>query len=206
MEDLVIFGAGGMAREAKLVIDDINTALDKPVWNFLGFIDAEKEKTFKPTKKTAVLVSIGSPKIIQKVVQKLKKLENVWFPNISHPIVLFQDMPTITMGEGNFFAAGTILTTNIKIGSFNIFNRGLQIGHDSEIGSFNVINPSAVISGNVYIGNTNLIGTNSTIIENKEIGDLTTIGAGAVVIRNIPDGVTAVGVPAEPLNNPYSAE
>ena len=39
-------------------------------------------------------------------------------------------------------------------------------------------------------------GTGAKIINQKIVGDNVTIGAGAVVTQDIPDNVTAVGVPA----------
>ena len=42
-----------------------------------------------------------------------------------------------------------------------------------------------------------MIGIGSSVIEGIKIGKKVTIGAGASVISEIPDGMTAVGVPAK---------
>lgn len=67
------------------------------------------------------------------------------------------------------------------------------------IGAGTHIYDRVAIACNVKIGNCCCIGIGSSIIEKFSIGNHTVIGAGAVVIRDIPDGVTAVGVPAKIL-------
>jgi serine O-acetyltransferase len=47
------------------------------------------------------------------------------------------------------------------------------------------------------IGENVLIGANASLLGNIRIGDRVKIGAGSVVLRPIPDGATAVGVPAK---------
>lgn len=47
------------------------------------------------------------------------------------------------------------------------------------------------------VGNNVLIGANASLLGNIRIGDRVKIGAGSVVLRPIPDGATAVGVPAK---------
>ena len=49
------------------------------------------------------------------------------------------------------------------------------------------------------IGNNVLIGTGASILGNIKIGNNCKIGAGAVVLKDIPDNVTAVGVPAKQI-------
>ena len=42
MEDIAIFGAGGLGREVACLINRINQ--DKQIYNFIGFFDDEKPK------------------------------------------------------------------------------------------------------------------------------------------------------------------
>lgn len=69
---------------------------------------------------------------------------------------------------------------------------GTYIQHDVTIG----IRDDIKGSGAPRIGRNCYIGAKATIIGNITIGDNVKIGAGAVVISDIPDGATAVGVPA----------
>lgn len=104
--------------------------------------------------------------------------------------------------------AGAEIPLGAKIGG------GLRIPHPSGI----VIHPDAVIGSNCLIFQQVTIGTRgpddrapvigadveigagAKILGGVRIGDHAKIGAGAVVIRDVPQGATAVGVPARIVN------
>ena len=65
-----------------------------------------------------------------------------------------------------------------------------------EIGDYSSFMPTCNISGEVRIGEAAYWGTGAKVINRKTVGNHAVIGAGAVVTENIPDNVTAVGVPA----------
>jgi acetyltransferase-like isoleucine patch superfamily enzyme len=48
----------------------------------------------------------------------------------------------------------------------------------------------------VNIGDDALIGAGAIILPGVKVGNRTTVGAGAVVLSDVPDGVTAKGIPA----------
>jgi len=61
------------------------------------------------------------------------------------------------------------------------------------------ISPGAHLAGHVHVGTLTHIGIGASVIQRVKIGRNVIIGAGAAVIDNIPDNVTAVGVPAKVL-------
>ena len=73
-----------------------------------------------------------------------------------------------------------------------VLGKDIVIQHSVTIGEIGDATP--VIGNNVYIG------AKSTIIGGVKIGDNAKIGAGALVLIDVPDGCTAVGVPARILN------
>lgn len=77
----------------------------------------------------------------------------------------------------------------IVINPRTILGENVEIQHGVTIGSIGTETP--VIGNHVYIG------AKATIIGKVKIGDNTKIGAGAVVINDVPEGCTAVGVPAK---------
>jgi sugar O-acyltransferase (sialic acid O-acetyltransferase NeuD family) len=212
MKNIVVIGAGGLAKEIAFLIDEINSQNSE--WNILGFIDNNNENIGQNNGKyriyntdewlincndnISIAFGIGEPIIIKKLLVSFKKNKNIFYPNLIHPNVI-GDWDNISMSEGNTLCSGNIFTTDITIGSFNCFNLSCTIGHDSIIGDFNIINPSVNISGGVKLGSEILLGTGSQILQYKQICNKNIIGAGAVVSKNIDESGVYVGIPARKI-------
>lgn len=89
-----------------------------------------------------------------------------------------------------------------------IVNTRALVEHDCVLEEGVEIGPGAVLCGRVYVGANTWIGAGATIRPRVRIGRDAIIGAGAVVVSDIPDGVVAVGVPAQPVpgSNTASAQ
>ena len=208
-QNLVILGAGGHAREVLDVIDAINAV--KPSFEILGFIvdpDFQKPGTLinevpvlgyfdwlekKQDRVKAVLWDrIFCPRF--RVVQKALQA-GIEFVNLIHPDALLTRW--VTLGSGVMITAGCILTNQITIGNHVHLNRQANISHDNRLEDFVTVSPGVNLSGNVTLKQGSFIGTGASIIEGKTVGAWSRVGAGAAVIEDIPDNVTAVGVPAK---------
>ncbi len=73
---------------------------------------------------------------------------------------------------------------------------GIVIHPDAEIGPNCLILQQVTITGRVVIGGHVDIGAGAKIIGPLTIGSHAKIGANAVVLKDVPDGCTAVGIPA----------
>ena len=76
------------------------------------------------------------------------------------------------------------------------------INHDISIFMFQYMEPDTeflVRAGEIEIGDNVFIGANTTILYGVHIGNNVIIGAGSVVTKDIPDGVTAAGVPCKQI-------
>jgi len=98
------------------------------------------------------------------------------------------------------------------IGAGAKFDKGFVIMHpvgvviNSKVkGGYNITIESGVVIGDEkgkapVLGNNIFIGAGAKIIGGITIGDNVKIGANAVVVKNLPNNVTAVGIPAKILS------
>ena len=207
---MVILGAGGFAREASLLVEEINRWAGRKKWVLMGFIDEDEAKWGKNMRGYKVLGGfetlaempenvkvigvVGDPEVKKKLLIRAEEQERQ-FVNLIHPQVnLAKD---VSLGKGVLINKGCLLTTNISIGDHVSINPGCGIGHDVTIGSFSTLMWRVNLSGAVKVGNECLIGTGVTVLQEKIIGDNCTVGAGAVVTKDLPENCIAVGVPAK---------
>jgi len=205
MEDIVIRGSGGLAREIAFLIERINQ--EKPKWNLLGYIDIKDigevkygydvlgdDSWLEKTKKVDCVIAIGDSKARFKVYQQIRNY-SLDFPNIIHPkTVMGKDME---MGYGNIITSPSGFTTGIYIGNFCLFNGLCIIGHDVVIKDFVTLMTSTAISGNVVINTKSFISTGAILLPNITIGKEVIVGAGAVVLKDVKDDCTVFGNPAK---------
>ncbi len=210
MNDLVIYGSGGFAREVLQLVRDINA--EAPMWNVLGFLDDATDQEGQPAihgfpvlggaswlaanAHTHVVLAIGSPSAKKKVAAKVA-VAGAPLATLVHPGAWVGE--EVEIGAGSVICAGTIVTTDIKIGSSVIINLACTIGHDSTLEDFVTIAPGVNVSGNVIVGEGCDLGTGCSIIQGLHVGGWSIVGAGAVVVRDLARNVTAVGAPAKPI-------
>ena len=210
IKDIVIIGAGGLAKEVAFLIKDINEK--KKQWNILGFIDKNEknigiklngipiigtdEWLMKYGKSISIAFGIGETGLIKKLSINYSKNDIFEFPNLIHPNAV-GDWDNISLGVGNIICANNVFTTSIHIGNFNYFNLSCTLGHDSIIGNYNVITPTVNISGGVKMEDEILLGTGSQILQNINICSNCVVGAGSVVIKSISKPGTYIGIPAK---------
>ena len=140
--------------------------------------------------KYVVIIAVANSKDREDIVNQLPI--NTQYFTFIHPTAQLMSN-YITIGEGTFIGANSIITCNVKIGKHAILNRGNHIGHDCVIGNFFSAMPGAIVSGNVNIGNSVYLGTNSSIREKIEITDDVTIGLNTGIVKSIDKSGTYVG-------------
>jgi UDP-perosamine 4-acetyltransferase len=104
--------------------------------------------------------------------------------------------PSATLGRGIAIMAGAVINASAKIGDGAIINTNAGVDHDCCIGNGAHIGPGSALAGNVEVGRESFLGIGTCVLPRIRIGNRAIIGAGSVVTRDIPDEVTAMGVPA----------
>jgi sugar O-acyltransferase (sialic acid O-acetyltransferase NeuD family) len=121
-------------------------------------------------------------------------------PVLIHPTAWVS--PSAQLGSGSVVFAQAAVQSLATIGVGAILNTGCSVDHDGQLAGGVHICPGACLAGEVQVGSRSWIGIGASVIQQVRIGSDVTVGAGAAVVRDLPDGVTAVGVPARVLPRP----
>lgn len=187
---LALFGYGGHARE-------VAAQINKPIDFFVDdeFVNEYTNpiSSFNP-QTHLMMVAVANSYERKRIVERLPKETNYF--KFVHPTAQIMAID-VTIGDGTFIGANSIITTNINIGNHGILNRGNQIGHDSIIGDYFSAMPGAIVSGNVRLGECVYMGNNSSIKEKIQVCSNVIIGSNATVVKNIITSGVYVGVPAK---------
>lgn len=208
MSALLILGAGG---HAKVVAE---TALASGVASRIAFLDERTlppvlnwpvlgplDKTLEPSIREqfpAALVAIGNPATRLLWIDRLHAA-GYRLPLLIHPSAWIS--PSAQIGPASVVFAQVAVQAQALIGSGAILNTGCSVDHDAQLADGVHLCPGARLAGEVHVGARSWIGIGASVIQQVRIGSDVTVGAGAAVVRDLPDGVTAVGVPARVLSN-----
>ena len=210
MTPLVIIGTGGHGRETLDIVEAINAR--QSTFEFLGFIDERRDNESLVAARGArilgpleslrdhethirYVIGIGAGATRRRIDRQLTE----W--GFEAAVLVHPDATigaVTTLGAGAVIAAGARVTTNVTLGRHAHLNVNASVSHDCRLADYVTVSPGVTVSGNVAIGEGTLMGAGSTVIQNLSIGAWATVGAGAVVVTDLPDAVTAVGVPARP--------
>jgi len=118
-------------------------------------------------------------------------------PVLIHPTAWVS--PSAQIASGSVVFAQAAVQAQAMIGAGAILNTGCSVDHDAQLAGAVHICPGARLAGEVQVGARSWVGIGASVIQQVRIGSDVTVGAGAAVVRDLPDGVTAVGVPAHVL-------
>ena len=208
MAGLLLLGAGGHSRvvaETALATGRFNRIAflddrcagpgqlpDQLGWPVIGPFAAALDPPISQQFQAA-LVAIGNAAVR---LQWLPRLAAAGYelPTVIHPTAWLS--PSAQLGVGSVVFAQAAIQAQAVIGSGAILNTGCSVDHDAQLSKGVHVCPGAHLAGEVQVGERSWIGIGASVIQQISIGDDVTVGAGAVVVRDLPNGVTAVGVPA----------
>ncbi len=204
MRKLLIIGAGGHGsvvadaaqesgewEEIAFLDDKFPDSSSNGVWQIIG---TEAETTLFKDEYDDLIVAIGDS---EKRLGLLEKYKHKGFKlvNVIHPSAYVSENALLDVGCVVF--ANAVININTKIGAGSIVNTSSSVDHDCELGDGVHVSPGAHLAGNVRVGKLSWIGIGSCVTHGVTIGKGVNVGAGAVVINDLPDDITAIGVPAK---------
>lgn len=205
MNKVLVYGASGHGKviidilekegEYEIVglIDDDPTVRGQGFYGYpiLGGFDLLNEAAYRNHK---LLLAIGDNRARRKLWEILEGL-GYQLARAVHPSA--QIARDVAIALGTVIMANTVINSGTEIGKNVIINTGATVDHDCVVEDYVHISPGVHLAGNVKVGELSHIGIGASVVQGVRIGKGVIIGAGAVVINNIPDNVTAVGVPAK---------
>ena len=204
---IVIYGAGGFAREVVQLVDDLTTKgtavkcigflVDPDFVNSDRVIDLPVLGDFGWLRKNgavAVMIGIGSPAVKNRIAARVEQVGGQ-FARLIHPRATVGR--TVIVGSGSILCAGAVATTDIRIGAHVQLHVNSTVGHDCILGDCVTIAPGANIGGAANFGEGAFIGAGAVVLPRRRIGDWSIVAAGAVVTADVPSNSTVAGVPAK---------
>lgn len=209
MRDLLIAGAGGLARETASAVAAINAV--GPQWTLRGFLD--DDPTLHGTTVSgvpvigpldavadhpdaALVVCIANPRNpgVRGLVTRRLGLPGDRYATIVHPSASVGT--GCSVGPGSVILAQTVLTADVRVGAHVAVMPQVVLTHDDEVGDFATIASGVRVSGGVVIGAAAYLGTGALIRESLRIGARSIVGMGSVLLRDVPAGEVWAGNPA----------
>ncbi len=202
---LIILGAGD---HAKVVI---GTAEAEAKFKVIGLLDDDKSKhettwyghqvlggcdqlaRLREQGVSKVVVAVGD-NVGRAKLAELAVKTGFELATVIHPTAIV--LKGSTVGEGTVLLANAYVGADSTLGNGVLLSVGAVVAHDCVIGSWCQLCPGAKLSGHVKVGDYSLIGMGASVLPGVTVGRQAMVGANAAVINDIPDLVTAVGVPA----------
>lgn len=197
---IYILGSGGHAK----VIIDLLHACD--IHEELTLRDDNHEKyqqTINGVTVSGRISDLGrdfsGKAIIAIGANHIRKQIDLMFP-FANWLTLIHKSATVSpyarLAPGCVVMAGAIIQSDTICGRHTIINTASSIDHDNIIGDYSHIAPGCHLTGNVSLGEETFLGVGTIVIPGIHIGRKVTVGAGSCVIRDLPDNITAFGIPA----------
>lgn len=204
MKNLVIIGAGGLARE----VHDLAMVCFPDTLRIKGFLSKEDTgiadlgyppiigtiENYVPEANDVFICGIGSPHLKQKTTQYLSDKWNAQFINLIHPTCTLS--PSVKLGVGVVIKQFSVISSDVSIENHCYLQSSVILGHDVHIEACCQLNSFVFIAGNSQIGYGSSINAGARIIQQTKIGANATVGIGSVVIKEVPADTTVFGNPA----------
>ncbi len=173
MKDIVLYGAGGMGREAASMINYSINVMRPNSYRLIGYIVDEKYAApgtmvngypvlggmpwlIDHKDDVVCAVTIGENHIEKEKIFKMLDENDIRIETLIDGYAFVP--PSCKLGRGCYIGFQTILSVNSEIGDGVFFNSQCLCGHDMKVGSFTTLYPRTTVSGGCTIGSHVIIG------------------------------------------------
>ena len=211
MTPLLIFGAGGHAREVAQIVHDINQA-QPGSWHLLGFMAdpqavalhhkplpasllGNSQQALATHPQAHCVIAVGNSQARRSIAARLRQQHpGLRFATLVHPRAWVATGASV--GQGSVVFAGALINVDASLGIHTSINLACTISHDCQLGDYVSLGPGVHMAGAVTLGEAVDVGTGASIRPRVSVGANAVIGAGAAVVRDLLGDSTAVGGPA----------
>ncbi len=203
MRGLLVVGAGGHGR----VVAD--AARECGTWGRIAFLDAcypglSRSGDWQVIGEDSDAIGLRQefPDLVVAIGDahtRVRLLDNFLSQGFNLPVIIHPNASVsrgVELGDGCVVLAQAAINFGVVAGRGCIINTSASVDHDCSLGDGVHVCPGVHLSGGVVVGDCSWLGVGAAVIQQVNIGADTTVGAGAVVTGDLPDKVTAVGVPA----------
>lgn len=144
------------------------------------------------------VVALGDSGLRMRILRELREI-GLGLPVVVHPAAWVSG--NSVLGAGSVVFAHGVLSPGAELGEGCIVNTAATVDHDCRIGDGVHLSPGVHVGGEVTVGDGTWLGLGANIKHGVTIGKDVIVGVGAAVVSDLPDGVTAVGVPAKIMDS-----
>ncbi len=207
--NLVIIGAGGLAREVyDLAISIYGKNANFQVKGFLSDGPSNIEKMgyppvlgkvaeYKIEANDVFFCAIGNVNDRKRTVEVIQN-KGGNFINLIHESVIIS--PSAKIGQGVAIKANCTIASDCTIGNFTYIQGTVILGHDVIIGDYCQVNSFTFFAGYTQIGHCCTINAGAKFIQNVKVGNNSIVGMGSVVLKNVEPNTTVFGSPARKIS------
>jgi len=200
MADLVVFGAGDIARLAHryFTTDSPHTVVAftvdrefRKAESFCGLplIDFESVAASYPAARYQMFIALSYARMNRLRADKYFRAKEIGYSLVSYVSSRCSYL-TDPPGDNCFILEDNTVQPFVRIGNNVTLWSGNHVGHDSTVDDHCFVTSHVVISGNVKIGAYCFLGVNSTLRNSIVVAPETLVGAGAVIMKDTkPKGV-----------------
>jgi sugar O-acyltransferase (sialic acid O-acetyltransferase NeuD family) len=211
MADLVIFGAGDIARLAQRYFTRDS---DHRVVAFTVDAEFRRHDTFEgqplvdfetvdrdyPPSQCHMFVAVSYAQMNRLRARKYQEARQRGYTLASYVSSRCTNLADAPFGDNCFILEDNTIQPFVRIGSNVTLWSGNHIGHDSVVGDHVFISSHVVVSGHVTIGAYCFLGVNATLRNSITVAPRSLIGAGAVIMADTQEGGVYVPRPAQRLD------